>query len=247
MSAKKGSLESLRVRVRRFQFILGLGFFALMLGSVLSGSLVMRLSHRLQALPGNALRTLVGVVLEELWVLLALPLLCYAAARVVELNPLSTGLGAALSGQTFVVALQFVRDGEPWASGGWRVDLLRFVAFAVGIALSVRAVKQARAANQQREDSTRAQAAGRKEEYDAFLRDAERAGERTAQREAQAAAASAPAPAPEAAAPAPVAAPASEAAAPADAAAPAVAPVVSLPIEPSAETSDSAPPKASGS
>lgn len=199
MSAKKGSLDTLRARARRAQFIIGLGFLSLMLGAILSGSLAMRLSQRLQALPGSTLRMLVGVVLEELWVLAVLPVLCYGAARIVELRPLSTALGGALSGLVFVLALEFVREGTLWTSAGWRVQLLRAVAFGLGVWLSHRAVVRARAASAQRADEARAQAEARKSEYDEFLREAERDGERVAQREAERAAAvartDAPAPA----------------------------------------------------
>lgn len=216
MSAKKRPLESLRVRVRRLQFIVGLGFLSLTFGMMVSSSLAMRLSQRLYELPSNALRLLVGVVLEELWVIAALPLFCYGAARIVELRPLSTAIGGALSGQVFVVALDFVREGSLWPTAGWRVNVLRAVAFGSGMFLSYRAVVSARAAAEQLASEAQAQAQAKKSEYDAFLRDAEAAGERSAQREAARAAAAAPAVAP-APAPAPevVAPPEGEAPAPA--------------------------------
>lgn len=206
MSAKKRPFESLRVRIRRFQFILGLGFLSLTLGMLVSSSLAMRLSQRLYELPGSALRLLVGVALEELWVLAALPLLCYGAARIIELRPLTTAVGGALTGQMFVAALDFVREGTVVPSGGWRVNVLRAVAFGAGIFLAHRAVVKARAAVEQLAAKARAQAEAKKSEYDEFLREAEAAGERTAQREAEraaaAAAAQAPASAPVAPAPA---------------------------------------------
>lgn len=238
MSAKKRPLESLRVRIRRFQFIVGLGFLSLTGGMLVSSSLAMRLSQRLYELPSGSLRLLVGVLLEELWVLAALPLLCYGAARIVELRPLSTAVGGALSGQMFVLALDFVREGSLWPTAGWRVNVLRCVAFGSGIFLSHRAVVLARAASEQRASEARAQAEAKKSEYDSFLREAEAAGGRTAQREAEraAAAAQAVAPAPVEAAPAgaqvvsmvpPTETPASEPGTPPDGKTPAPAPKVS--------------------
>ncbi len=236
MSAKKRSLDSLRVRARRFQFTVGLGFMSLMLGAFVSSSLAMRLSQRLYELPGSALRLLVGVVLEELWVLAALPLLAYGASRAVELRPLSTALGAALSGQAFVLALDFAREGSLWPTGGWRVNVLRAVAFGSGVFFTYRAVVLARAASELRASAARAQAEAKKSEYDAFLRDAEAAGERTAQREAERAAVAASSQA--------------GASAPVVEAAPAVAQVVSMVpesgVQPEGETAAPAP-KASGS
>lgn len=200
---KKGILEPLRVRVRRFQFIVGLGFAALMVGSFVSGSLAIRLNQRFSELPTGALRLLVGILMEDLWVLAALPLLAYGAARIMELRPLSTALGAALTGEVFVLALQYIREGSLVSEAGWRVDTLRAVAFVVGVVLSHRAVTQGRAAADKVAESARAQAEAKKGEYDEFLREAEREGERAAQREAARAAAAASAQAPEAPAPAP--------------------------------------------
>lgn len=186
---KKGILEPLRTRVRRFQFIVGLGFAALMLGSFTSGALAIRLNQRFAELPTGALRLLVGILMEDLWVLAALPLLAYGAARIMELRPLSTALGAALAGEVFVLALQFVREGSLLSEAGWRVDVLRGVAFVVGVILSHRAVTQGRAAAEKVAEAARSQAEAKKSEYDDFLRQAELEGERAAQREAARAAA----------------------------------------------------------
>jgi hypothetical protein len=242
VSAKKRPLDSLRVRIRRFQFIVGLGFLSLVLGTWVSSSLSMRLMQRLYELPSISLRLLVGVLLEELWVLAALPLLCYGAARIAELRPLSTSLGGALAGEAFVLALEFTREGSLWPSGGWRVNVLRAVAFGSGIFFSYRAVERARAASEQLASVARVQAEAKKSEYDTFLREAEAAGERTAQREAERAAAAAaaagqaPAPAPVEAAPTgaqvvsmvpATAAPAAESGTPPDGETPAPAPKAS--------------------
>jgi hypothetical protein len=221
VSAKKSFLEPVRARVRRLQFTVGLGFVSLMLGSIISGSLAIRLSQRLADVPSVGVRMLVGVLMGELWVLLVLPALCYGAARIVELRPLSTALGGALSGQFFVLSLLFVREGALYSSAGWRVELLRWLAFAGGVVISYRAVQHGRAVAEQRAAQVRAQAESKKSEYDEFLRQAELDGERAAQREAQRAAAAAGV---STEAPAPAAAPV--AAAPAEA--PAPAPVVSM-------------------
>jgi len=178
---KKALLEPLRVRVRRLQFIVGLGLLALMMGSVLSGALAMRLTDRVGALPFELLRFILALVLEKLWVLTVLPLLCYGAARVIELRPWSTALGAALTGQVFVVALELVRGGtEGWGErGGW-FTALEWSVLAVGVVLSQRAVVRGRAAALEQEEQMRQQAAARQEEYAGFLQEAEREGEKNA-------------------------------------------------------------------
>ncbi|HSP80044.1 MAG TPA: hypothetical protein VLQ93_16055, partial [Myxococcaceae bacterium] len=93
MSTSTGFLSPLRARVRRLQFTVGLGFLALVVGSMLSVALTLRLSVRVQALPFWFLRFVIAVVLENLWVLVLLPVLCYGAARAIALRPLSTALG----------------------------------------------------------------------------------------------------------------------------------------------------------
>ncbi len=200
MSSKSpGILDPLRVRIRRFQFIVGLGFLALVVGSVLSVSLSVRLLARVQALEVEALRILIVLLLENLWVLGVLPLVCYGAARILELRPLTTSLGAALSGELFILALDFVREGVDGLWQGWMATSLRLTAFSVGVLLSYRAGVRGRAAAEAGAARTRAQAEARKGEYMEFLREAERGAEKSAQREAERAAAAsaggAPAPA----------------------------------------------------
>ncbi|WP_232293390.1 hypothetical protein [Stigmatella aurantiaca] len=173
-------LEPLRVRLRRFQFILGLGFLALMIGSVVSVSLAYRLSTRVEDLPGELPRLVIGIVLQNLWVLGALPLLCYGAARILELKPLSTSLGAALSGEFFVLSLDFVRDGMEGLWSGWEAAVLRLLAFSAGVFLSHRAVAKGRAASARTAAAAQARAEAQKAEYLEFLREAEKGGERSA-------------------------------------------------------------------
>ena len=185
MSSKKSALEPLRVRIRRFQFIVGLGFISLVAGSVLSVSLTLRLSTRVQALP-MGVRMVAAVALENLWVLAVLPALCYAAARVMELRPWTTAAGAAVSGATFVLALNYVQSGTDGLWLGGVGSVLNVVAFALGVFVSGRAVTRGRAAAAQQSTQAQAQAQERKSEYDEFLRAAEAGGARLEQREAEA-------------------------------------------------------------
>ncbi|WP_223644537.1 hypothetical protein [Corallococcus sp. EGB] len=189
MSTKPGVLEPLRVRVRRFQFIVGLGFLSLVVGAMLSVSLVLRLHSRVNALPSDLLRIPVVVVLEDLWVLAVLPVFCYGAARIVALRTWTTAVGAALSGGMFVTALNFVRDGAEGLTSGWSfASVLRILAFVGGILLSARAIQAGRAAAERGSAEAEAKAASRKSEYDEFLKAAEAGGARLEQREGSTAA-----------------------------------------------------------
>jgi hypothetical protein len=184
VSSKTSVLEPLRVRIRRFQFIVGMGFLAVVGGSVLTVALALRLSVRVQALPFGPMRMLMAVLLENLWVLLVLPALCYAAARVMELKPWSTAAGAAVSGAAFVLALNYVQSGADGLWLGGMGSVLNVVAFAVGIVVCARAVKLGRAGAAAQAHKAQAKAQERKSEYDEFLRAAEAGAARLEQREA---------------------------------------------------------------
>nr|WP_246357190.1 hypothetical protein [Pyxidicoccus fallax] len=174
----------MRVRIRRFQFVMGLGFLALIGGSIIGGSLRMRLSVRLSALPFEWLALVLDSALANFWLLGALPLICYGAARVVEVRPWSTALGSAMTGSVFLLAISTVQSG---LDGLWGVGLrpvLNVAAFVLGVVLSTRAVKLGRDAAAKQVEKTREKAQERKSEYDEFLRAAEAGGARLEQREA---------------------------------------------------------------
>jgi hypothetical protein len=162
----------------------GLGFLAQVIGAVLSVSLSYRLTQRVQDLP-EGLRLLIGVPLQNLWVLVVLPLLCYGAARIIELKPLSTAVGGVISGQVFIMALNFAWGGLEGVFPGLAIFALQVSALAAGVLLSYRAVLKGRAAAAQGAAKAQAQAEARKVEYQEFLREAERGAEKTAQREAE--------------------------------------------------------------
>nr|WP_225937464.1 hypothetical protein [Myxococcus sp. RHSTA-1-4] len=176
----------MRVRIRRFQFVMGLGFVALIGGSFIGGSLRMRLSVRLSALPFEVLAVVLDSAIVNFWLLAALPLICHGAARVVELRPWSTALGAAMTGSAFLLAISTVQSGLAGLWPGGLRPVLNVVAFVVGVVLSARAVTLGRAAAARQVDKAREKAQDRKSEYDEFLRAAEAGGARLEQREAAA-------------------------------------------------------------
>ena len=185
MSTSKALFDPLRVRLLRILFTGGLGFVALILGSMLSATLYLRFAVRVDSLPFAFLRLLLHVVRGNLWVLLVLPLLCYGASRIVELRPWSTAVGAALSSRLFLLTVEFVSAGvDGWVERGWVVALVEWSVFAVGVVLCHRAVLKGRADASRQAEKTQAQASTKQDEYAEFLREAERAGEKIAQREA---------------------------------------------------------------
>ena len=183
-------LDPLRVRIRRLQFTMGLGFIALVIGSVFTGSFVHRLHERAQELP-DLLYLVLMVALSNLWVLAVLPVLAYGAARFLELRPMSTAVGAAFTGQIFLMAILTASGGTEGLWSGWLPAVLQVAAFAGGMLLSYRAVVKGRAVAAQGASKAQVQADAKKGEYMEFLREAELAAEKTAQREAARAAAAA--------------------------------------------------------
>lgn len=186
MSTQKTSvLEPLRVRVRRIQFTVGLGFLALVIGTVLTGALSLRLSSRVGALPSWLIDFFLAPVLRHLWALAVLPVLCYGAARVIELRPWATALGAAATGLCFTLAIEFTSNGiDGWLANGGLSLVLEWGVIAAGVVLGKRAVTRGRADANRQEKQAQQQASARKDEYAEFLREAEREGEKIAQREA---------------------------------------------------------------
>ncbi len=187
MSTKPRGLDTLRVRIRRFQFIVGLGFLSQIIGPLITVALAQRLSQRIQDLPG-ILQLIIGIPLQNLWAIAVLPLLCYGAARIIELKPLSTAVGAVLSGEVFVLALNFAWGGLEGILPGVGAVALQVSILAAGVLLSYRAVLKGRADAAKGAAKAQAEAEARKSEYQEFLREAERAAEKTAQREAERAA-----------------------------------------------------------
>jgi hypothetical protein len=167
-------LQTANVRVTRLVFVVGVGFIAQITGALLTVALSGRLRPLLERAPfGWAFP--VHVLLQSLWVLGVLPLLCYGAARVMELRPWRTAVGAALTGELFLLALSFL---STHLEGPWFVGLARGIAWASGVALTAWAVRRgtaaAAAAAQRAQDAAHA----KKQEYDAFVRESERVADR---------------------------------------------------------------------
>ncbi|WP_375772215.1 hypothetical protein NR798_15440 [Archangium gephyra] len=182
---KKIVLEPLRVRIRRVQFTVGLGFLALVIGTMLTSAVWLRLMGRVEALPSWAIDYILAPVLRHLWVLAVLPVLCYGAARIIELRPWATALGAAATGLCFTLAIEFIGNGvDGWLASGGLALVVELGLVAGGVVLSQRSVVRGRADAGKQQTQAQQQASARQDEYAEFLRDAEVAGEKIAQREA---------------------------------------------------------------
>ncbi|MFY0524330.1 hypothetical protein ACN28I_14545 [Archangium gephyra] len=174
---KKTVLEPLRLRLRRIQFTVGLGFLALVAGTVLTSAVSLRLAGRVGALPSWAIEFLLAPVLRHLWVLAALPVLCYGAARIIELSPWSTAIGAAATGLCFTLAIEFTSNGvDGWMASGGLSLLAELAVVAGGVVITRRAVVRGRADAGKQQTQAQEKASARQDEYAEFLRDAELRG-----------------------------------------------------------------------
>ncbi|MFN0064071.1 MAG: hypothetical protein ACKVPX_16305 [Myxococcaceae bacterium] len=138
MSALRPLFLALRAAIARFQLTVGLGFLSVVLGSLLAAKLLpwaQRVSsHRPMA------EILLYGGLSRIWVWGVLPLLALAVARWIPVHPWMTALGAALTGEAFLVALDFGISGlEPWAARpGFLV--VRLLTLVIGIGITARGV-----------------------------------------------------------------------------------------------------------
>jgi hypothetical protein len=169
-------LETANVRLTRLIFVGGMGFIAQLTGALLTAALYRRVSPWLEGAP-FVVTFPVGVAMQSLWVLGVLPLFCYGAARVLELRPWWTALGAAITGELFLLALSFLSTG---LEGPWFFGLGRGVAWGLGVTVAARAVRRGTAAASASAQRALAAAQAKKHEYDAFVRESERVADRMA-------------------------------------------------------------------
>lgn len=122
-------------RIWRLLLVVGMGFFAAVLGLVLGSYLVAPLRALLSQSGSLLLGVAAHTLVSRLWILALLPLCCLAAARVLQLRPWRTAVGAALTGELVVAG---VTGGI--GPGGWEL-LLRGLTLAGGVGLSVIAIR----------------------------------------------------------------------------------------------------------
>jgi hypothetical protein len=135
-------VAGLRAVLARIQVTVGLGFASMVVGHVVAG-IPGRALTRGGPLP-HALQLLVFVLLGRFWLLAMLPGLAGLLARIVPLHPWKTALGAALTGELFLLVME-------WGLGGLDVWtrrplflIARVVTLAAGVWLTAWAVRRGR-------------------------------------------------------------------------------------------------------
>lgn len=167
-------LDPLRVRIRRLQLIVGIGFLSLVVGSITTAALIAKIAPRIEGLESGWTQFAVWTLVKGVWAYAVLPLFCYGAARVVDLKPWPTAIGAAITGELFMLAIFFVTGDLSTGESALRLLLPRIFLLATGIALSAFAVRRARADSIGQEEKAKAAAVAKKDEYAEFTREAER-------------------------------------------------------------------------
>lgn len=153
---------------------MGLGFIAVFLGSALTVPLLMRLAPRLSTMDSRWLVLLVDYSVRRLWILGVLPVLCYGLARIIPIRPLSTAIGAALTGELIILALDVLSGSLGTIADDPGHFAARIVTAVLGVALTAYAIKSSRAAAEAAEASAKKAALEKKGEYDDFSKEAER-------------------------------------------------------------------------
>ena len=157
-------VESFRTRLRQAQLAAGLGFAALVLGSLVALWLERALAPALAAWSSQGAARVLALALSRLWVLLALPLLTYVIATVVALRPLFTAVGAALCGELFLLGLHTASGGSLSGSAA----LAHLLSLGLGIFLTQQGARVALRRAEAREASSVSEAAAQKAAYDTF-------------------------------------------------------------------------------
>ena len=134
------------------------------MGSIASLWLGWIASAALASRSAGGATSLLWLALSRLWVLGALPLLSYGAARLVPLRPMFTAAVAALTGELFLLALQSASGGE--MSGA--VAIAHLGSLVLGVFLASRAARAARRSAERRDQLIALRAAARREQYEAF-------------------------------------------------------------------------------
>ncbi len=166
MSTLSQKLQKARSRVRRFQLVTGLGLAACIAGAVVAAPLAMRLAPKLQGV-SPVLAIVVLGLLGRIWVVLWLPLISYGVGRVIDVKPTSTAVGAALTGELFVMLIQLVTSG--WGALAHPLDwAVRLGTLGGGVAMTRWALVRARAASARKQAAAEEKAKAAKAEYEHF-------------------------------------------------------------------------------
>ena len=166
---KQKPLAILEAKVRQLMLMIGLGFMAMVGGLIFSTSLDFRLKDRLESIDGTALRIVIGILIERLWILFVFPVMLNLASRFLELPLWRAAILGALTGELFSTAVQYASTGFDGVLGDWRRDLVHGGTLVAGVCFAVWAGKQGRAWAEGRQKLADVAAAGRKAQYDEFL------------------------------------------------------------------------------
>jgi hypothetical protein len=168
------TFQALSARLRRVQFVLGLGFAAAVAGALISAALFTRVRPVMESLGPGVGSLLIGTLVSRLWVLMILPVLGYGVARVLELKPWRTALGAAVTGEVFYLALDLVTAGFDGLLAQGPMLLLRALTLSLGVVLARRAILRGRADAARSEEKAKRIAEENRVRYAEYLVESER-------------------------------------------------------------------------
>lgn len=120
----------MRKKILRFQLIIGMGFFSVVLGSV--GSAWIFTQPASSRLPAWA-----SLLIPRLWIVVVLPSVVFGMSRLVPLNRWRTALGAGLAGEAFLLLLMIVAPPPALthSAQAWMIGV-RLLTFVLGVILA---------------------------------------------------------------------------------------------------------------
>lgn len=181
---RPGVLDPLRQRVRRLQLVVVIGFAAFVVGSILSVALLRAIGPVVAGAPAPVV-VLLHTALTRLWLLVILPLVWWALARIIPVRPWSTAIGSAASGEVFLLALDFVSGGVGAWFRGVLPLVLQVATLGLGIWLTGRTIALARVSADRAQAQAQARAAAREAEYRAFAEASAAVADQVAAREGE--------------------------------------------------------------
>lgn len=155
----------------------GLGFFAMVVGSVLSGILIGAVWQASHGSKSVWPLLVVQLVTMRAWVWAVLPAMAYATGLIARLQPRRAAVIAVLTGEAFSLMVRVAGGGLEGLKRHWLEMLMWLLTSLGGMWLTYRAIMRARSVVERRQERVAEIAKNNRAEYEYFRQEAERLGE----------------------------------------------------------------------
>lgn len=179
--ARPTPLVRAETAARQLLLLMGLGFLAMVIGTVASGVIVNAVWQGVHGRGASWLLFTVHALSMRMWVWLVLPALAYGAGRVLVLRPWRTAAVTVTTGEVFSLAFRIAGSGLEGLYRHWFEMLLWVATSGAGVWLTARAVEKARGTAAQVQANRQAlatlHAEANQAQYEHFQQEAKRLAE----------------------------------------------------------------------